>query len=124
MLGKNYYEILEIARNASIAQIKKQYRKLAKIYHPDKNGGDKVSEDNFKMLQEAYETLLDPKKRMEYDAKTFKIYTNVIPQNDAFQNYPSNGFHFSPQEFFGAVVMVLLLILGLIFLTSENRKSR
>jgi curved DNA-binding protein len=64
---KDYYKILQVDRTASAEEIKKSYRELAKKYHPDKNPGDKVSEDNFKDIQEAYEVLKDPEKRKKYD---------------------------------------------------------
>ena len=62
-----YYEVLEIARNASADEIKKNYRKMAMQYHPDKNPGDKEAEERFKVAAEAYEVLSDPEKREIYD---------------------------------------------------------
>jgi len=66
-MAKDYYEILGVARQASIAEIKKAYRKLARKYHPDLNPGDKAAEARFKEIQEAYSVLCDPKKRAQYD---------------------------------------------------------
>ncbi|HBG04903.1 MAG: molecular chaperone DnaJ [Geobacteraceae bacterium GWC2_58_44] len=63
----DYYELLEVNRNASEAEIKKAYRRLAVKYHPDKNAGDKASEDKFKEVSEAYEILSDAEKRARYD---------------------------------------------------------
>ncbi len=67
MSKRDYYEILEIAKNASADEIKKAYRKKAIKYHPDKNPGDKESEDKFKEAAEAYEVLSDAQKRQRYD---------------------------------------------------------
>lgn len=64
---RDYYEILGVEKNASDADIKKSYRKLAKQYHPDINPGDKTAEAKFKELNEAYEILSDSKKRSQYD---------------------------------------------------------
>jgi molecular chaperone DnaJ len=64
---KDYYEILGVGKNTSQEEIKKAYRKLARKYHPDLNPGDKVAEQKFKEINEAYEVLGDPKKRSEYD---------------------------------------------------------
>jgi molecular chaperone DnaJ len=67
-MGKrDYYEILGIQRDASKDEIKKAYRKMAIKYHPDKNPGDKASEEHFKEAAEAYEVLSDENKRARYD---------------------------------------------------------
>lgn len=67
MAERDYYEVLELPRNASPDQIKSAYRKLAKKYHPDRNRGDKSAETRFKEIHEAYEVLNDPSKRRAYD---------------------------------------------------------
>jgi molecular chaperone DnaJ len=67
MEKRDYYEVLEIHRDASDEEIKKAYRKKALLYHPDKNPGDKTAEEKFKEATEAYEVLKDPQKRQLYD---------------------------------------------------------
>lgn len=67
MHKRDYYEVLGIPRNAGDEEIKKAYRKLALKYHPDRNPGDKVCEENFKEAAEAYEVLRDSEKRQVYD---------------------------------------------------------
>jgi molecular chaperone DnaJ len=63
----DYYELLECERTADAGTIKSSYRKLAMKYHPDKNGGCKDHEAQFKAVSEAYEVLKDPQKRAAYD---------------------------------------------------------
>lgn len=65
---KNYYEVLGISKTASADEIKKAYRNLAFKYHPDRNSGDKVAEEKFKEINEAYDVLSDEKKRADYDS--------------------------------------------------------
>src|SRR5215210_9404194 len=64
---RDYYEVLQIPRGASIEEIKKAYRKLAVKYHPDKNPGDAEAEEKFKEAAEAYQVLSDPDQRRRYD---------------------------------------------------------
>lgn len=66
-MEKDYYKILGVNKTATDDEIKSAYRKLAMKYHPDKNPGDKVAEEKFKEIAEAYDVLGDPKKRKEYD---------------------------------------------------------
>ncbi len=63
----DYYDILEVSRDAAGAEIKKSYRKLAIKYHPDKNPGDKKAEERFKLINEAYDVLGKEEKRRIYD---------------------------------------------------------
>lgn len=67
LAGRDYYDLLGVPRDADVSVIKKSYRKLAKMYHPDKNPGDKKVEDKFKDISKAYEVLADPDKRQVYD---------------------------------------------------------
>lgn len=64
---RDYYEILEVGKDASAEEIKKAYRKKAIQFHPDKNPGDKAAEEKFKEAAEAYEVLSNPDKRGRYD---------------------------------------------------------
>ena len=64
---KDYYKTLGVNKNATTEEIRKAYRQLAKKYHPDKNPGNKSSEEKFKELTEANEVLSDAEKRKKYD---------------------------------------------------------
>ncbi|MEN8154033.1 MAG: molecular chaperone DnaJ [Acidobacteriota bacterium] len=86
----DYYKVLGISKNATLAEIKKAYRKLARKYHPDLNPGDKASEKKFKEITEAYEVLKDPKKKKQYD--TFGS------TNGNFRN-PGRGSNFEGFDF-------------------------
>ncbi|HNX68615.1 MAG TPA: molecular chaperone DnaJ [Candidatus Omnitrophota bacterium] len=67
MTKRDYYEVLEVSRNAAGEEIKKSYRRLALKFHPDRNPGNKVAEESFKEAAEAYAILSDPEKRSRYD---------------------------------------------------------
>lgn len=82
---KDYYQILGVSKNASFEEIKKAYRKLAMIYHPDRNQGDKESEEKFKDINEAYDVLSDAEKRKKYD-----LLGNSIKDDDFYANSNKN----------------------------------
>jgi molecular chaperone DnaJ len=67
MAKRDFYEVLGVSREASEDELKKAYRKLAMVYHPDRNQGDKEAEAKFKELNEAYDVLKDAEKRAAYD---------------------------------------------------------
>jgi molecular chaperone DnaJ len=67
MSKRDYYQVLDVPRTASEADIKKAYRRLAMKFHPDRNPGDHEAEEKFKEAKEAYETLTDAQKRAAYD---------------------------------------------------------
>lgn len=70
---KDYYYILGTATNCTSLEIKEAYRKLSKKFHPDLNFNDKYFESRFREIKEAYDTLSDPAKRIEYDKKLSKF---------------------------------------------------
>jgi DnaJ-class molecular chaperone len=79
-MANNFYNILGVSESASPDDIKKQFRKLAKQFHPDRNKGNKAAEARFKELSEAYDTLSDPKKKAEYDQfLKYGAYANAGP---------------------------------------------
>ncbi len=71
----DYYQTLEVARDADAAVLKSAYRKLAMQYHPDRNPGDTTCEAKFKAISEAYDCLKDPQKRAAYDRYGHEAFT-------------------------------------------------
>jgi len=69
--NKDYYGVLGVKKSASVDDIRKAFRKLARKYHPDVNPGDKAAEEKFKAISEANDVLSDPKKRKIYDQLGF-----------------------------------------------------
>ena len=86
---RDYYEVLGIGKNATDAEIKSAYRKLAKKYHPDLNPGNKEAEDKFKEVNEANDVLSDPQKRQRYDQFGF---AGVDPNYAAANGGGAGGF--------------------------------
>jgi len=99
MTKKDFYDVLGINKNSSPEQIKSAYRKLAIKYHPDKNPGDKVSEDKFKEASEAYNILSDQEKKQNYDNFGHAAFEN----GGGRQNGDFGGADFSDifEDFFG-----------------------
>lgn len=92
---QDYYKTLGVDKTASAQEIKKAYRKLAKKYHPDLHPDDKVAQDKFKEVNEAYEVLGDPDKRKQYDqfgsAMHFSGGQNFDPRDFGFSGFGNNG---------------------------------
>jgi molecular chaperone DnaJ len=90
------YLILEIARAATVADIKKSFRRLARRFHPDVNPGDRSAEERFKRISEAYEVLSHPDKRSFYDENGF--YTEGVAERTSGSTawgFTFQGFNFS-----------------------------
>lgn len=94
---RDYYELLGISRNADEGSIKKAYRKLAKKYHPDTNGGNPQAEQKFKEITEAYNVLSDSEKRKLYDQFGHSAFDGSMGSGgSAYENPGANyrEFHF------------------------------
>ena len=108
MAKRDYYEILGVNKSASKDEIKKAYRKLALKYHPDKNKGDKASEEKFKEASdEAYHVLSDDKRKTNYDQFGHAAFEGG--GNQGFGNF----------DFGSSFQIFLKIFLGMIFLLVE-----
>jgi curved DNA-binding protein CbpA len=113
---KNYYDILEVSVNASDEVIRVAYRKLAQKHHPDKNNGDKASEEKFKIIQEAYEVLSNQERRALYD-RPFKASYNDSQSTNTEQSYSQSTFSKKkPLSGLAILLLVFAPIIGLIVL--------
>ncbi len=83
-MPRDYYEVLNVKRDASDEDIKKAYRKLARQFHPDRNPGDKQAETNFKEVQDAYDVLSDKEKRAQFDQFGFAGPQAGMPGGQTF----------------------------------------
>ena len=126
-MGKDYYKILDISKNATTEEIKKSYKKLALKYHPDKNRNKKnYNEEHFKNISEAYQILGDEDNRRKYDSlynlnKTIELTEEDLSKifglfkkpsdlfSDVFNNIPKDyqpitknimGYFFEDEEEF------------------------
>ncbi|MCM0158218.1 molecular chaperone DnaJ [Candidatus Nardonella dryophthoridicola] len=106
----DYYQTLGISKSANNIEIKRAYKRLAIKYHPDHNQGNIKSEEKFKEIKEAYEVLIDPKKRSMYDQYGFESENYSNDTNDFYKN--STSFN----DIFGD-------IFSDIFNTKSNKKA-
>jgi len=87
MAGRDYYNILGVAKSASDEEIKRAYRKLAMKYHPDRNPNKKEAEERFKEINEAYAVLSDKEKRKQYDTFGAEGFHQRFSQEDIFRGF-------------------------------------
>lgn len=115
MAKKDYYDILGVSKNATEAEIKSAYRKMAKKYHPDVNK-EAGTEEKFKEAQEAYSVLSDDSKRKQYDQFGHSAFENNGGGAGGFSGFNSAGFDFGDifGDFFGS---------GFSFGGSDQRRS-
>ena len=117
MATTNYYEVLEIDRGASKQEIKKAYRQMAFRHHPDRNMGNSyAAEEKFKLIQEAWSILGNPKKREEYDllgqdfssSMASNFYSQTQQNSAFFQILPVEMKQAERIEFYGEKVSIVL----------------
>ena len=123
---KNYYQILQVEQNATLEAIKKSYRDLATILHPDKQVDvkkQKIAEKQFKLVNEAYEMLSYESKRLQYDIE-LKSLKETKPSNLPIKkNYELFGFTFTPNEFQFAGIILITLVFLIGFILGNNKKT-
>jgi molecular chaperone DnaJ len=96
---RDYYEVLGVSRESSLEEIKKEYRKLARQYHPDVNNGDGASAERFKEISEAYAVLSNEDKRRQYD--NFGFNNSLFDNFDSESVFSEFGFGDIFNMFFG-----------------------
>ena len=102
MAKRDYYDVLGVNKSATPDQIKSAYRKLAVKHHPDKNKGDKASEDKFKEASEAYHVLSNSERKQNYDNFGHAAFENGGGGRGGFGNFDfSNHFSDIFEDFFG-----------------------
>ena len=97
---RDYYEVLDIKRDASQSEIKKSFRSLARKFHPDKNPNDPESELKFKEVQEAYAILSNPSEKRKYDT-----YGHNGPGGSPFGAGGFQGVNISVEDLFGGCLL-------------------
>ena len=102
MAKRDYYDVLGVQKNSSPEQIKAAYRKLAVKHHPDKNPGEKSSEEKFKEASEAYHVLSNSERKQNYDNFGHAAFENGAGGRGGFGNFEFSS-HFSDifEDFFG-----------------------
>ena len=102
MAKRDYYDVLGVNKSSTPDQIKSAYRKLAVKHHPDKNKGDKASEDKFKEASEAYHVLSNAERKQNYDNFGHAAFENGGGGRGGFSNFDFSS-HFSDifEDFFG-----------------------
>ena len=91
MAKRDYYDVLGVSKNSTPEQIKAGYRKQAVKYHPDKNKGDKASEEKFKEASEAYHVLSNQERKQSYDNFGHAAFENGGGGQGGFGNFDFSG---------------------------------
>ena len=92
MAKRDCYDVLGVSKSSSKEEIKKAYRKLALKHHPDKNKGNKVSEDKFKEASEAYHILSDDKRKSNYDQFGHAAFEGSGGAGQGFGGFDTSSF--------------------------------
>lgn len=111
----DYYKILEVSQNATKDEIKKKFRKLANIYHPDKNQNSQKATEYFKVVLNAYEVLHNEVKRKDYDIRYNNFYKPKISNDNETVNQPENKTKDLKKSHSNKNIIVFLLIILAIF---------
>jgi curved DNA-binding protein CbpA len=127
---RDFYEVLGLSRAATSSEIKAAYKRLAKLYHPDRNPGNKEAEEMFKVVNEAYHTLCNPSKKLEYDYRLQGLQLVIADQQRQYEEQlrrrqyyqwqrsePRSQYRFDRNYFKiqGLAFLVFLIIAGFCF---------
>jgi tetratricopeptide (TPR) repeat protein len=94
----DYYEILGVDRQANSQEIKSSYKKLALLYHPDRNPGNPLAEDKFKQINEAYQVLSNSNNKLIYDLKLNGQYIPQVPVYPQYKPGAHRDYRYRPQQ--------------------------
>ena len=113
--GVNYYSLLGIHPQASNQEVRKAYRELSKRYHPDTTDlPEAIAKAKFQQINEAYATLVNPEKRLEYDQKIRRLYVDDLNKRVDFYNRRNSSSYLDPQDRpLSAGELFALLIIGI-----------
>ncbi len=121
--SSDYYKILGVSKNASVSEIKKAYRKLIKIYHPDIYGNGKS--DFVRLLNEAYKILSNPETRKIYDEKNHSFWDSVVEVVRKVYSIGANAVDYNKFSFAGKFVKSVFSRIKLLFrdLNSSHKNN-
>ncbi|NEP82125.1 MAG: J domain-containing protein [Okeania sp. SIO3C4] len=112
--GVNYYSLLGLHPKASNQEIRKAYRELSKRYHPDTTDmPEAIATAKFQQINEAYATLVNSEKRLEYDQKIRRLYVDDLSQRVNFNNRNSSAYLDPQDRPLSAGELFALLIMGI-----------
>lgn len=112
----NYYHILEIENFATQEEIKSAWRHLAKKYHPDKNPGNPELEDKFKQINKAYQVLIDPVKKKQFDYQLLYPHMTAVRAQSRRTYYSTEKRRYTPKAWMYGKIFIILFIMTVVLI--------